>query len=832
MLISESWLKSWLDTDLSINDISEILTMSGIEVDNIDTVAPAFSNVVLGKVKQVKQHPNADRLKICSVDVGTILEIVCGAPNVTENMYVACAKNGATLPGNIKIKNTKLRGIESFGMLCSEKELGISKDCIGIMDLKHVSFPKVGMNLRDILHLDEKILTLKITPNRGDCLSVRGVARDLSASLNCSLKNPIIDFEKQIIIKKLVPKPNVVINDKDLCGRFSARIVHNVDSKVKTPDWIVERLNHAGQKSISVLVDISNYVMLELGRPSHIFDLDKIQLASNKSLDVRWALNSEEIKLLNGEKIICSPFFGVIADNAGPIALAGIMGGERTAVCEQTQNILIETAFWRPDAIRGRAQNLRFLTDASHRFERGVDFESTVDDLEIISGMIQSICGGDFGEVTDTISSLPKIPKIYFRKSKCEKVIGMKVTISQIKQIFDNLFFKYETDLRKPDENFFVTPPSYRFDVNIEEDLIEEVIRIIGYDSIPTRLPVSDLQPKVSPEQVVDFLQIKDKLVFQDFYEVINYGFIDSKLTDLFKFKNQTSKNILKVINPISTNMSVMRNSLIPGLINVLRDNLNNQQKRVRIFELGRIFHANKNVNAGENSVHGVEQPYHISALIHGSTYEEQWGLEEKNVDFFDLKKILLNLSECLSLKFKKTDSEVSFLHPGRSALIHTDNEELESHKVFSSLGNGVIGYIGEIHPRICTFFDFVTPPIVFEVNAQNFLYREFPKYKKTPKVPIVRRDLAFVVDNKIEVQKISDEILSRKSKMKHGKLLLKLEMFDLYNGKGISETEKSLAFAVYMQDTEKTLEENIVESLVKEIVKIVENKFTAKLRS
>lgn len=832
MLISESWLKSWLDTDLPIEDISEVLTMSGIEVDSIDSVAPAFSNVVSGKIIEVKQHPNADRLKICTVDVGSIIEIICGAPNVIENMYVACAKNGAVLPGNIKIKNTKLRGVASFGMLCSEKELGISKESAGIMNLNYLNLQKVGVSLREILNLDEKILTLKITPNRGDCLSVRGVARELSASLNCCLKNPVIDFEKIPTLDNTVVNPNVIISDKDLCGRFSARIVSNVNSKVKTPDWIVERLNQAGQKPISVLVDISNYVMLELGRPSHIFDFDKINLSSPQSLDVRWARDNEQIKLLNGEKISLNPYFGVIADRDGPVALAGIMGGERTAVSEQTKNILIEAAFWRPDAIRGRAQNLRFMTEASHRFERGVDFESTLNDLEIISGMIQSICGGDFGEITDIVSTVPVIPKIHFRKSKCEKVTGIKVPISQIKQIFDSLFFHYESDPLQPEENLFVKPPSYRFDINIEEDLIEEIIRIVGYESIPTRLPVSDLEPKVCSEQLINFHKLKDMMVSQDFYEVINYGFIDAKLTDLFKFKNHTSESLLKLVNPISTNMSVMRHSLIPGLINVLRDNLNNQQKRVRIFELGRAFLANKKVVASENTVNGIDQPYYLAALIHGPTHEEQWGSEEKNVDFFDLKKILTNISELETIKFKKTNSEVSFLHPGRSALICTNEDNPDPDCSLSFFDAGLVGYIGEVHPHICSLFDFATPPIVFEVNVQNLTHKDFPKYKKIPKVPIVRRDLAFIVDNKIEAEDISGEVYSGKSNIKHGNLLLKFEMFDLYKGKGMSESEKSLAFAVYMQDTEKTLEENIVESLVKEIVNIVEDKFAARLRS
>lgn len=832
MLISESWLRTWLDTNLSIEEVADVLTMAGIEVDSIDTIVPNFSKVVLGKVIKVAKHPNADRLKVCTVNVGKNLEIICGAPNVTENMLVACAIDGAILPGNIKIKQTKMRGISSFGMLCSEKELGISNETIGIMDLTNYNSTQIGESIRELLNLNEKILTLKITPNRGDCLSVRGVAREIFASTKCIMKNPIISFEKKSLVDLSIGSPKVLIHDPDLCGRFSARIIKNVDSKVKTPRWIVDKLSHAGQKSISVLVDISNYVMLELGRPSHIFDYDKITLINKKTIDVRWAKKNEKIKLLNSEEITCHEFFGVIADQEGPVAIAGIMGGERSAVKEGTKNIMIETAFWKPDAIRGRAQNLRFSTEASHRFERGVDFESTVADLEVISSIIQSICGGELGEITDQISDIPKCKKILFRKSRCEKILGMKVSDAQVKEIFKSLCFKYEVNSEETDDTFFVQAPAYRFDIHIEEDLIEEVVRMIGYDSIPIRLPVSDLKPKVMSEKLMNFQALKDLMVSQDFYEVINYGFIDDKLVNLFKSKNETQDISLKLINPISSNMSVMRHTLIPGLINVLVENLNNQQKRIRIFELGRVFIANNKVVANKNSVHGVEQPYRLSALIHGSTHHEQWGLEDKKVDFFDMKKILENLLTNLNFELRVINSEVPFLHPGRGALIFMNEKNLDSLDYFSALGDGVIGYIGELHPHLCSLFDLATPPMVFEVSASELTLKTFPSYKKISKVPVVRRDLAFIVPNYVSVGSIVVEVLKRKSSFKFGGLLLKFEMFDLYQGKGISDAEKSLAFMVLMQDTNRTLEEYMVESLVQDIVITVEKNFAAKLRA
>ncbi|MFL2656449.1 MAG: phenylalanine--tRNA ligase subunit beta [Burkholderiaceae bacterium] len=832
MLISESWLKTWLDTNLSVEKISDVLTMAGIEVDNVESLAPNFSKVVLGRVIKVNKHPNADRLKVCIVDIGEKLEIVCGASNVTENMFVACATDGASLPGGAKIRKTKMRGVASSGMLCSEKELGISSDSIGIMDVKNFNISDVGKNIRELLNLDEKIMTLKITPNRGDCLSIRGLAREIATSTKCKLKNPIIAFEEKLEIDKSIPVPKIKIHNKDLCGRFSSRILMGVDSGVQTPDWIVQRLKETGQRSISVLVDISNYVMIELGRPSHIFDYDKIKVSEENTLEVRWARSNEEIELLTKENFACNSYYGVISDEEGPVALAGIMGGEKTAVNKKTKNILIETAYWLPDAIRGRAQKSRILTEASHRFERGVDYNSTVVDLEIISNMIQSICGGKVGAITDHTTNIPNVPEIVFRKERCEKILGMGVSNIQIKQIFESLGFLIKVDPTLPDENYLVTPPPYRFDIHIEEDLIEEVVRMIGYNSIPTKPPLSLLQPKVISENVMDFNTLKDLMVVQDFYEVINYGFIDSKMVDIFTFSNESIDSYIELINPISTNMSVMRHSLIPGLINNLSANINNQQKRVRIFELGRSFKVNNNVVPDENSVYCVQQPYQLGALIYGPRYEEQWAENEEIVDFFDLKKVLENLCKHFTIEFKKTSSAVSFLHPGRSALVKVKNFECSSIDSYSFLGNGVIGYIGELHPRLSSFFDFPSPPIIFEIALKQLLQKKFPKFKKISKVPVVRRDLAFIVSPQIEAGAVIEEVLSRKKDIKFGNLLVNFEMFDVYKGKGISNNKKSLAFMVLLQDTEKTLEESIVDSLVEEIVKIVENKFSAKLRS
>ena len=831
MLISENWLRSWIDTQLDINQIAEHLTMLGIEVDSINSPVPQFSKVVLGKVFDIQKHPNADKLLLCKVDVGLKLNIICGAKNVEKNMLVACALDGAVLPSGTKIKKSKMRGLVSEGMLCSEKELGISDQDNGIMSIDIVYKDFIGKDIRDLLDLDEKILDLKITPNRGDCLSVRGIARELATVDGIKFKKSV-KVEKTIHTNPKIHCPVFNLHNKNLCGRFSARVIKNINPNIPTPDWIVKRLVNSGQKPISILVDISNYIMLEIGRPSHVFDLNRISLKKDKSIDVRWAKDTEQIELLNNKSINCSSNLGVIADSIGPIAVAGIMGGSRTAVSEDTKDILIETAFWWPDAIRGRAQKIRTLTDASHRFERGVDFKTNVDDLNTITSLIISLCGGDAGEIVDYETKIPQIKLIKFRKSRCEKILGISVSSERVAKIFESLNITIEKKEKANDDIFHVTPPTYRFDLQIEEDLIEEVVRLIGYNNIPVKNPISSLSPKVVSETLLSFKTIRERMIYQDFYEVINYGFIDEKFSEKFFPSTFTEKKLLRLINPISSNMSVMRHSLIPGLIKNLVDNLKNQQKRLRIFELGRVFYEDKNVYDGHNSVEGVCQPYVLSGLIYGPLFTEQWGENLKIVDFFDIKKVLENLQNKRQVNSKKNMNNLPFLHPGRSAFIPQEFKQSKYYGPFSYFPSNIIGFFGEIHPEIVSELDLPHSPVVFEVDALSLIDNPLSKYEEISKVPTVRRDLAFTLPIEIESDEIIKFVLKSAKNFKNGKILKNFELFDLYKGEGIASNEKSLAFRVLMQDTEKTLEEKFVQSLIVEIVKIIENEFNAKIRS
>jgi len=629
MRVPEKWLRSMVNPAMSVESLAELLTMAGLEVEEAEPLAPHFTGVVIARVLATEKHPDADRLRVCQVDTGSgsPLQIVCGAPNVVPEMLVACATEGAVLPGGFKIKRAKMRGVESQGMLCSAKELGIAEDAEGLLSLPSALATRLGNNLREALDLDAQVLTLKLTPNRADCLSILGVAREVSALTS----SPITPPQWPQITPTVSDRVAVTVEAKDLCGRFSGRVMKGVNAAALTPDWMRARLEQSGQRSITALVDISNYVMLELGQPTHIFDLDKLE----GGLTVRWARDGETLTLLNGQTVRLTPSVGVIADNGKPEqpaeSLAGIMGGESTSVSTATKNIYIEAAFWWPDAIRGRARSFNFTTEAGHRFERGVDWSRTIEHIDYITHLIQTICGGEAGPLDDQTLAVPKRVPVTMRIARCSKVLGISVPAQTCLEIFKRLGFGAE--LSGDQALITVTPPSARFDIEIEEDLIEEVARVYGFDKIPARPPIAPIVMSAPKESSRSVMQFRDRMVDNDYVEVITYSFVSEAGATQIR-----AETPLALLNPMASHQSVMRTSLLTGLLECLTSNLSRKQSRVRIFEIGRTFHDCPAVVAGDWTVKGIDQPIRIAGLALGGAVDEQWGQTSREVDFFDVK--------------------------------------------------------------------------------------------------------------------------------------------------------------------------------------------------
>ncbi len=823
MRVPENWLRSMVNPPMATQALADTLTMAGLEVEEVEALAPEFSGVVVARVLSTEKHPDADRLRVCRVDIGAggePLQIVCGAPNVVPNMVVACATEGAVLPGGFKIKRAKMRGVESQGMLCSAKELGIAEDAEGLMALPESIGSQLGKNVREALSLDAQVLTLKLTPNRADCLSIAGVAREVAALTGVAMCATTWPKITSTISDRLAVK----IQAPDLCGRFSGRVMKGVNAKAPTPDWMRERLEQAGQRSISALVDISNYVMLELGRPSHIFDLDKV----SGDLTVRWANAGESLLLLNGQTVSLDPSVGVIADTHGPEAMAGIMGGERTSVSLDTQNIYIEAAFWWPDAIRGRARKYNFTTEAGHRFERGVDWATTTDHVDYITHLIQTICGGQAGPLDDQQVNVPARPPVQMRLARCNKILGLQIAAPECLAIFQRLGFNVEMAGAAGSEVFTVVPPSFRFDIEIEEDLIEEVARVYGFERITARPPVAPIVMSAPAEASRSAMQLRDRLVDQDYFEAITYSFISEKAA-----ANFSREAPLALLNPMTSHQSVMRTSLLPGLLDSLATNVARKQSRVRLFEIGRSFHDAPSIGAGDWTVKGIDQPLKLAGLAFGPAADDQWGQPSRLVDFFDVKADLealvapLTLSTQVSTSTQVSDTgEVSdtlhtahiALHPGRSAQV--------------LLGQKVIGVLGELHPRLVQEMELPSAPVVFELLLAPILALDLPRVSEVSKFPPVTRDLAVVVDTATPAGAIMARLHKLKNQLKQGSWLTNIKCFDEYRGKGLSEKEKSLAFRFILQSSDATLQDPEVDALMAEILKVLQSDFAARLRS
>ena len=764
MQFSESWLRTFVNPSLSSAELSHLLTMAGLEVEEMTPVAPPFDKVVVSQVLSKEKHPDADRLNLLSVDVGQgePLTIVCGAPNVSVGMKAPCALVGAKLPG-IEIKQAKVRGIASFGMMCSAKELGLAEESGGLLELAPDAV--VGQSIRQHLDLDDHLITLKLTPNRCDCLSLNGIAREVAALTGAPLQTlPPVSF-KQASTQSL--KVGAIAS---ACPRYSGRVICGVNAQAMTPAWMVQRLQRCGLRSISALVDVTNYVLLELGQPLHAFDLNKLR----GDIEVRFARNGESLKLLNEQTIALQEDMLVIADSEGPVALAGVMGGADSAVDETTTDIFLESAFFAPAAIVGKSRRLGFSSDSAYRFERGVDFAATRIALDRATQLILDICGGQAGPVTEAQGELPLRPPVRLRLARVQRVLGVTLATEEIAQILAGLGMV----VQQHGDEFTVIPPSYRFDIEIEEDLIEEVARVHGYENIqpaPIRARMNIL-PLVEAERPL--AKLRQIMVLRDYQETINYAFVEAGWErDLC---GNSAPITLK--NPIASQMSVMRSSLLGGLLATLRTNLARKQPRVRLFEIGGCFSA----EAGRYT-----QQDRLAGLAYGGAVAEQWGVSARNVDFFDVKGDIEALFAPRELTFMASEHPAS--HPGRSARILLDGL--------------AIGWIGELHPQWQQQYDLPQPALWFELDLAALMHGDVPRLVAVSRFPLVRRDIAVVVDEHVSVQSLLEVMRARKAPY-----VVALDLFDLYRGRGVEQGRKSLAFRVLLQDTQKTLTDSEID--------------------
>lgn len=814
MQFSESWLRTFANPDkISTDALSHRLTMAGLEVEEVGPVAPPFNKIVVARVIATERHPNADRLNVCQVDAGTgeTLQIVCGAPNVAPGILVPCALVGAVLPPAedggqpFEIKVGKLRGVDSYGMLCSARELKLSEDHGGLLILPEDA--PVGQDIRQYLDLDDQVFTIKLTPNKADCLSIHGVAREVSALTGAALTLP----DMSPVAVTLQEKLPVKISAPDLCGRFSGRVIRGVNARAATPAWMVQRLERSGQRSISALVDISNFVMLELGRPSHVFDLDKI----HGGLDVRWGRKGEQLRLLNGNTVEVDEQVGVIADDKEIESLAGIMGGDSTAVSLDTTNIYLEAAFWWPNAIQGRARRYNFSTDAAHRFERGVDYATTVEHIERITALILQICGGQAGPVDDQIVNLPHRAPVSLRVARAERVLGIELSSVEIADVFQRLNLPFTRSEGAEGEVFDVTPPSYRFDIEIEEDLIEEVARIYGFERIPARPPIAENEMRPTNEARRSTHAVRHALAARDYQEVINFAFVEEQWERDFA----ANDNPIRLLNPIASQLAVMRSTLIGGLVEKVRYNLNRKAARVRLFEVGRVFHRDANVTDGGLTVAGYHQPMMAAGIAYGPAFEEQWGIDTRPVDFFDVKGDVETLFHPRTARFEPVGHPA--LHPGRAARVIIDGKP--------------VGVVGELHPRWLQEYELTHAPVVFELELDPLREVGLPTYAEISKFPAAVRDLAVVVKQSVRVQDLIDAMRAALDKAGLGHFVQSLVLFDEFRPKAASAAigadEKSLAFRLTLQDTGATLQDETVDGAVRCMIDALVAGFDARLR-
>ena len=808
MQFPESWLREFCNPPLSTEALAETLTMAGLEVEELKPVAPPFSKIVVGEIREAVQHPDADRLRVCQVDVGqgALLNIVCGAPNARVGIKVPCALVGAELPPGedgkpFLIRVGKLRGVESQGMLCSARELKLSDDHGGLLEL--ATDAKVGQDIREHLNLDDTLFTLKLTPNLAHCLSVYGVAREVAALTGAPLKAPAFPPAAVSVADKLP----VTISAPDLCGRFSGRIVRKVNTKAATPSWMVDRLARCGQRSVTALVDISNYVMFELGRPSHIFDLDKI----HGGLDVRWGKAGESLKLLNGNTVTVDEKVGVIADAQQVESLAGIMGGDATAVSDATENIYVEAAFWWPKAIAGRSRRYNFSTDAGHRFERGVDSGQTVEHIERITQLILEICGTPetvCGPIDDVRVNMPAAVPVTLRVARAVKVIGMPLTQLQCADALRRLGLP----VTEGEGTLTVTPPSYRFDLQIEEDLIEEVVRLVGYQNLPATPPLAPITARIRPEGQRSAFAVRRALAGLGYQETINFSFVEER----WEHELAGNPNPIKLLNPIASQMSVMRSSLLGSLLQVLKFNLDRKAARINVFELGRVFLRDPSSRNTDTTVAGFDQPMRVAGLAYGPREGLQWSRPDKGVDFFDLKGDVQTLLAPLQPVFAPASHPA--MHPGRCASV-------------SIAGQG-IGFVGELHPQWRQAYELAQAPMLFELDLDAVLQRPVPVFQPVSKLQPVERDIAVIVAEAVTHAALMAAIHDADT----GGLLKSATLFDVYRpqqgNSAMQLGEKSLAVRLVLGGGDATLTDEQIEAVIQAVLSSLQTRVQARLRA
>jgi phenylalanyl-tRNA synthetase beta chain len=784
MKFSERWLRTLSDPPIGTAELCERLTMAGFEVESVEAAAPAFANVVVGRIASIEPHPNADRLRVCGVDVGRddVLQIVCGAPNAVKDMLVPCALEGATLPGGHAITRATMRGVESQGMLCSAKELGISEDASGLMTLPANAIP--GRDVRDLLTLDDALITIKLTPNRPDCLSLVGIAREVSAITRAPLAFP--EYALPGVTSNATR--NVRIEDLAACARFAGRVIEGIDARAPTPDWMKERIERSGIRSISAVVDVTNYVMLELGQPLHAYDDRQLE----GDIVVRFAREGETLTLLNGDTLPLEPDLLLVCDSAKPLGLAGIMGGERSGIADDTTTVYLEGAFWNPAVIQGKMRRLGFTSDAGYRFERGVDFELGPRAVERATQLVIDICGGRAGPLTDTKGELPTREPVRLRSARAARVLGMSIPPAAIADVFTRLRLPFTRE----GDDFVVTPPSYRFDLAIEEDLIEEVARIYGYENLPAtpRPHVQRMLP--DPEAKRSVAALRRRLVDRGWQEVVTFSFVssaDERALD-------DASHPIVVLNPIAAQRDVMRTTLLPGLLETLRTNVKRRLTRARIFEVGRVFWR----------THAM-QPMHVGALAFGPADPEQWSSPLRPVDFFDVKGDLEALASPLAVATPA--SPRPWLHPGRSADVLIDGR--------------AAGWIGELHPRLLRHFELPSAPVAFEVELSALVTVPMPQAHAVSRLPFVRRDLAVILNENIPIGHVVNVL--RELRLPYVETV---DVFDVYRGPELPNGRKSVAILVLMRDTERTLTDEDSERIVAELLATLHARFGATLRT
>ncbi len=788
MIISENWLREWVNPEIDSSQLIEQLTMVGLEVKTVEPASAKLENVIVGEVLAVEPHPEADKLSLCQVSNGkNTVEVVCGASNARQGLKVAFAQIGAALPG-LKVKKVKIRGVESNGMLCSASELGIAEISEGIIELP-VDAPS-GTSIYEYLGLDDNLIELELTPNRGDCISLAGVAREVSAINNVDLK----DASGKIIKATIEDDFPVEILAPEACPHYVGRIINNIDPSAQTPVWMQEKLRRSGLRPISPVVDVTNFVMMELGQPMHGFDFDKLE----GGIRVRWAKAGEKFTLLDQSEIECGSDLLVIADQRKAVALAGIMGGLDSSVQHDTRNIFLEAAFFTPFELAGKARRYGMNTDSSHRFERGVDPGLQVRAMHRATELLLDIVGGEAGPVIDAEipESMPVRSPVSLRYARVKRLLGIAISEEDVVKILESLNMQVE----QQEQGWLVVPPSYRFDISIEADLIEEIGRLVGYNNIPGTREAAHSRMESFSETQLGINEIKEALVRQGFYEAVTYSFVSPETQAILDPHQET----LALSNPISADMSVMRTRLLPGLIQALRYNINRQQQRIRLFETGLCFIPESD---------GLQQKTHIAAVITGSRDNEGWLSRSEAVDFYDIKGYLesiLRLSDQSKYQFVKTSNPI--LHPGQGADVVYNNQQ--------------IGFIGALHPAVMPRLDLVQPVFLFELELAPILRSKLPNFVEMSKFPSIRRDIAITVDTDISVQSLIDCTYSIKSK-----ILQEVFVFDVYTGKELRNNRKSVALGLILQDFSRTLVDGDVDKIVVKILYQLKKQYNAILR-